>query len=507
MAGVSGVIKTDNSEDLESGVAWDLYCLLYGLQNRGQASTKIITQMKNPSNEVYFYDGGIKYTPLRNIRSEDFIYAEKKGNGIVREVFDNKTLLDLYGEAGIGGVSNENIYKSNSLPYRFKMIAVGKDGWIENHLDIKEYLVQKDVPFKKETSEVEAFSKLFHYHYRRYASGKEAMKLCATGGHSAPKIKGNYSALALTPKSIVAVCNGKPIGYLIRDSRVYFASESAGAWSISEEINASNFEENWVDLNPGDIVEIFRDGKTNNVGLDSYLYRDSPDKTRNYESFETDKKVCSFEWAYFARPDSVIYNKEVGLVRKQIGKLLAPKVIKTIQEHGGDIDNCIVVPVLASGNWYAVGLCEETKMTFLPALYKNKYALKSFILDYQEARTREVLMKHIPSVNLLKGKEPILTDDSIVRGTTMRVIVDLVRAKAKPNKVHVVAGFPEKRYACINSPEGRKSLIARDFPLEKIRERIHADSLTYGEHQMWLDVLGKDYCYSCEFRKHENNEK
>ena len=259
MAGLAGIIKF-NSENELHGISKELYYLLFGLQNRGQASAKAITQMKNPSNKVYYYSNGVKYITLENIESSHFIYSERKGDGIVRELFDNKVILDLYGESGIGGVSNYQVYKSDSLPYRYKMVAVGKDGYLENSEEIKQFLVKQKIPFKKESSEVEIFSKLFHYNFLRSSSGSEAMKRCVTGFNDSPGIKGLISALALIPSGIVALNNGKPLGYIYTSDAVYFASESAGPWSFFKEMNSENFSEYWHDIKPGEIFEFNRDG-------------------------------------------------------------------------------------------------------------------------------------------------------------------------------------------------------------------------------------------------------
>lgn len=503
MAGICGVLKF-NAENERHGISKDLYYLLYGLQNRGQASAKAITQMKNPDAQVYFYNNGVRYTPLRNILTQDYIYCERKEDGIVRKVFDNKILLDLYGEAGIGGVSNTAVYKSDSLPYRYKMVAVGKDGWIENADDIKEFLVTENIPFRKNSTEVEICSKLFHYHFARCGNGKQAMKYCAVGRDDAPKLEGSYAMIGLTPLGLTAVSNGKPLGYVLREDRVYIASESAGPWSVIPKLNSNNFHNHWVDITPGEVIDILRseDAPTLDKWIDktTEVIRESPRIIKG--TFPTNKRVCSFEWAYFARPDSVIFGKEAGVVRMSIGAQLAPIVAEKITNGGGDLDNTIVVPVLASGNWYAVGFSEKTRLPFIPGLYKNKYALKSFILDVQQKRDEEVTLKHIPSVNLLRGKEVVLVDDSIVRGTTMRVIVDLVREKGNPTNVHVVAGYPQKRYGCPYTSESPKKLIANELNLDEIRQRIGATTLTYGTHEMWLKALGEGFCYRCEIQGH-----
>ena len=100
---------------------------------------------------------------------------------------------------------------------------------------------------------------------------------------------------------------------------------------------------------------------------------------------------------------------------------------------------------------------------------------------------------------MMRGKEVILTDDSIVRGTTMKIIVDQLRKKAEPTKVHIMVGFPPKRFACPYGAESSKSLIANELgTVDEIAERIGADTLVYGTHEMWENVLGTDCCYRCE---------
>jgi amidophosphoribosyltransferase len=480
MAGICGVIKL-NSENVLHGIARDLYYLLFGLQNRGQASAKSITQMKNPSELVYFYNDGVKYTSLTNTIGNNFIYTERKGDGSVREIFDSKIINDLFGEVGLGGVSNRKEYKSASLPYRYKIMSLGKDGWIENVDQIKAYLADKDVPFKHSHTEVEAVVKLFHHHFLNCGDDVESMRRCAEGYEGAPALKGSYSAIATTPNGIVAIGNGKPLGMVQTKEKVYFSSESPGPWSIVKEMNANNFAQYWQDIKPGTIIAVNRDGTIKRI------------------NFNTKIKICSFEWAYFGRPDSVIYNKEISRVRMQIGRLLVPSLRKNITNVGGNFDECIVVPALESGNWYGVGISEATNLKFIPALHKDKYSLKSFILDLQEDREQEVSIKHIPSAMELKGKEIILSEDSIVRGTTTKIIVQLLKEKGGAKKVHVVAGYPVKCFACPYSSEGSNTLIASEMTVEKVKERIKADSLTYGTHEMWESTLGSDCCYSCEW--------
>ena len=479
MAGIVGSIKF-RSESQPHAIAKDLYYLLYNSQNRGQASAKVITQMKNPGSEIYYYNNGVKYISLNNIEGENQLYCEFKNNGSVRELFNHKVLTDLYGDMGIGGVSNRKLETTASLPYRFKMVALCKDGYIMNHNEIKQFLESKDVPFKQESNESQIFTKLFHYHYLITKDGLDALKRCAEGYGDAPGIKGKYAAIAITDNTILAICNGRPLGYALFPDQIQITSESAGPWSIRDEMNASNFGNYWHDIKPGEILECSRNG------------------TIRKTTFSNPLKMCSFEWAYFSRPDSNIHGKEVGAIHREIGKIMLPKIIETIKNGGGDIDSCVVVPVQSSGLWYAIGICESSNIPYIPALYLNKYNLKSFILDVQQDREMEVRLKHIPSVSMLKDKEVILVDDSIVRGTTMRIIIDLIKLKAEPKKVHVFAAFPEKRFNCPYVESKNDFLIADGKNAEEVAKLIHADTLTYGTHEVWISVLGPDSCYQCE---------
>lgn len=481
MAGIVGTIKFE-SENKPHAVAKDIYYLIYNVQNRGQASAKVITQMKDPAPEIYFYNNGVKYIILTNGDDDKLLYCEYKNNGGVRELFNHKILTDLYGDLAIGGVSNRNLDTTASLPYRYKTSALCKDGYIINHKEIKDFLVKKDIPFKQESNESEILCKLFHYHYLTVKDGMEALRLCAEGDDESPKIVGKYAALVVCGDRILAICNGRPLGCAKFADQIFFASESAGPWSVRDDINSTNFSEYWHDIEPGTIMECSRNG----------IVR----KTQFKESL----KMCSFEWAYYSRPDSVIQGKEVGMVHRQIGKIMVPKIIENIKAKGGNIDNCVVVPVQSSGLWYSIGICESSNLQYIPALYLNKYSLKSYILDVQQDREMEVRLKHIPSVSMLKGKEVILVDDSIVRGTTMRIIVDLVRIKAQPTKIHIFAAYPPKRFECPYVETKKKSLIAAEHTEDEVAEYLHADSLTYGTHDVWVSILGEECCYQCEKR-------
>jgi len=485
MCGIVGVLKFNQDFDIHS-VSSELVDLLTYCQNRGQDSAKIITQLRNPSDNIYFYNNDVNYTNLSNILEDKVLYSEKKGIGLVDKIFDEKNINDLYGDMGIGAVRYATTGKAGVLnniqPMRYKNIVVCENGDINNFLEIKDFLKTKNYTFKTD-SDVEAITKLFHYHFIKTNSGSLALKNCINGTNESPAMIGGYSVLALTQDSIVAGVDPnriRQLGYSLLEDEIIFSSENSGVFKFVDSINSQNYSSKWVDLGPGDIIEVFRDGR---------VLKDNAKKI----SFSP----CFFEWAYFSQESSIIDNKEVCTVRKKIGKLLAKEVKKNIFEAGfKSLENSIVVPVLSSGEWYALGFSNESGVPYLPVLFKNKYAFRTFIMDNQEARKRGVYLKHFPSMNIINGKDVILFDDSIVRGNTSQKIVDLFKYKAGANSVHFVSGVPPIKNKCYYGMDIKGNLPGKDKSISQIKELIGADTLTYGTIELWKQVLG-DCCFGC----------
>ena len=201
---------------------------------------------------------------------------------------------------------------------------------------------------------------------------------------------------------------------------------------------------------------------------------------------------CSFEHVYFSRPDSIVFGKPVAESREKMGRLLA-------REHPVDAD--VIVPVPDSGVAAAIGYASESGIAYRQALIRNHYVGRTFIEPSQAIRDFGVKLKLNPIRHLLEGKRVVLVDDSIVRGTTSRKIVRMVRS-AGAREVHMRISCPPTISPCyygVDTPS-QSELIAANNNIEQIREYIEADSLAY----LSLDLLSESlqdaeghFCYSC----------
>jgi amidophosphoribosyltransferase len=201
---------------------------------------------------------------------------------------------------------------------------------------------------------------------------------------------------------------------------------------------------------------------------------------------------CIFEFVYFARPDSIIFGKNVYLARKELGRQLA-------REHRIEAD--IVIPVPDSGMPAAMGYAEESGIPFEMGLIRNHYVGRTFIEPQQSIRHFGVKIKLNPVREVLKGKKVVVIDDSIVRGTTSRKIVKMVR-NAGASEVHVLISSPPTSYPCyygIDTPT-RKELISSSHSIDEICRYITADSLGYLSREGLIQSVGtgnSDFCRAC----------
>ena len=224
----------------------------------------------------------------------------------------------------------------------------------------------------------------------------------------------------------------------------------------------------WIrDVNPGEVVIIDDNGIT-------------------YDTYTTDTQlaVCSMEYIYFARPDSNIQGVNVHTARKRMGAQLAREF-----KHEADI----VVGVPNSSLSAAMGFAEESGLPNEMGLIKNQYTQRTFIQPTQELREQGVRMKLSAVSGVVKGKRVVMIDDSIVRGTTSRRIVNLLK-EAGATEVHVAIGSPALAYPCFYGIDiqTRKELIAANHTVEETREIIGADSLTYLSIDGLIDSIGID---------------
>ncbi len=204
------------------------------------------------------------------------------------------------------------------------------------------------------------------------------------------------------------------------------------------------------------------------------------------------RSQCVFEHVYFSRPDSIVFGRAVQESRENLGRLLA---------HAAPVEADVVVPVPDSGTTAAIGYAAESGIPFRHALIRNHYVGRTFIEPSQAIRDFGVKLKLNPVRHLLEGKRVVLVDDSLVRGTTSRKIVRMVR-NAGATEVHLRISCPPTISPCFYGVDTpcQEELIASAHSVDEIREYVGADSLAY----LSLDDLRKavadkngDYCYAC----------
>jgi amidophosphoribosyltransferase len=280
-------------------------------------------------------------------------------------------------------------------------------------------------------------------------------------------IEGAYSLLFLTPDALVAVRD--PRGF-----RPLVLGKLNDAWCVASETCAFDLiDARYVrEVEPGEMIVIDAEGMRSSKPF-------APKQTA----------VCTFEHVYFSRPDSIIFDRSVNESRHKLGKQLA-------REHPVEAD--IVVPVPDSGVAAAIGYSSESGIPFRQAIIRNHYVGRTFIEPSQSIRSFGVRLKLNPVKDLISGRRVILVDDSIVRGTTSKKIVQMVR-DAGATEVHVRISCPPTTHSCyygVDTPH-QKDLIASRMNIDAVREYIGADSLGYLSLDGMLEAIGLDEQASC----------
>jgi amidophosphoribosyltransferase len=370
-----------------------------------------------------------------------------KSLGHVQEIFTPEVIADLPGDVAIGHTRYStagDTTLTNAQPIVIDCnkgkIALGHNGNLTNASEIRRRLEHRGSIFQT-TSDTEVIVHLIARSAARNLSGAIADAL--------NQVEGAYSLLLLTRDEM----------YAIRDPRGFrplAIGRIDGAWVAGSETCAFDLiDAEYVrEVEPGEMVRISRSG------LESIRF--APEKAHQY---------CIFEHVYFSRPDSVVFSRPVNESREQLGRLLA-------REHPVDAD--IVAPVPDSGVPAAIGYSAESGIPFRMALIRNHYVGRTFIEPEQAIRDFGVKLKLNPIRRMLEGKRVILVDDSLVRGTTSRKIVRLVR-EAGATEVHVRISCPPTISPCyygVDTPR-RDELIASRHSTEEIRNFLGADSLGY----------------------------
>jgi amidophosphoribosyltransferase len=428
------------------------YLGLHALQHRGQESAGIAS---SDGNTVFVH----------------------KAMGLVMDIFSNEeTLRKLPGSLAIG----HNRYSTtgdsallNAQPIRVDcnkgMIALAHNGNLVNALDIRTRLEKAGSIFQT-TSDTEVIVHLI-------AQSRE-QTLPDAIADSLRRIEGAFSLVIMTrdrvfaardPRGFRPLSLGKiPASDVNRTDTYVFASESCAFDLIGAEYVR--------DVKPGELIVVGPEG------IHSRFYSE----TRKQSS-------CIFEHVYFSRPDSKIFGQSVQVSREALGRQLAREA---------PVDADIVVPVPDSGVTAALGYAAESGMQFRFGLIRNHYVGRTFIEPEQRVRDFGVKLKLNPVRSLLEGKRVVLIDDSIVRGTTSRKIVRMVR-DAGAKEVHLRISCPPTISPCfygVDTPE-KSQLIGANMTVEQIRDWIGADSLSYlsleGMKRACNEGEKTTYCVAC----------
>ena len=440
--GVFGIWSTENIS-----AAQMIYYGLVALQHRGQESAGIV---------VCDTCG-----PIGNI-------CAHKGMGLVSEVFHNDELAKLRGNIGIGhvrysttGESCEDNAQPIFLNYSKGTLALAHNGNITNADEIKKELEAEGAVFRGTTdSEVIAY-KIAEERMSR-GSIEDAIKPVAA------RLKGGYALLIMSPQKLVGVRDPyglKPLCLGKKDGAYILASESTALAAVDADFVR--------DILPGEMISITKDG------ISSEIVLTAPKKAH-----------CIFEYIYFARLDSVIDGVSVYESRIRGGMALAKRY---------PIEADVVTGVPDSGLAAAAGYAQQAGIPFELAFSKNSYVGRTFIKPTQAERMSAVHMKLRVIESVVKDKRVVLIDDSIVRGTTISNLINMMR-KAGAKEVHVRISSPPFLYPCYYGTDvpDNSQLIANRFSAEEICAQIGADSLGYMLQEDLEEMTGNlQVCKAC----------
>jgi amidophosphoribosyltransferase len=427
------------------------YLGLYALQHRGQEGAGIVTS-----------DGTTMYA--------------HKNMGLVADVFSAETLSTLSGSSAVGHTRYATFGSkdwANLQPFvanfAHNSFAVAHNGNLINATELRQELEESGSIFTS-SSDTEV---VLH----RIAKVPRQNTLLERVAEALKPVKGAYSLAVLSHKSLIAVRDPygiRPLSLAKLGDGYMVASETCAFDLVGAEFIR--------DIEPGEILHISKEGKL----------------TSDYSLRGQEKAFCVFEYVYFARPDSSIQGKNVYNVRKNLGKELA-------REHGIEAD--LVIPVPDSGVPAAIGYAQEAGLPMEMGLIRNHYVGRTFIEPKQSIRDFGVKVKLNANPDVLAGKRIIVVDDSVVRGTTSRKLVAMLRA-AGAKEIHFRISSPPTINSCyygIDTPS-QEELIAATHSHDEVRDYIGADTLAYLSIDGMYKAVGAarelhcDACFSSEYK-------
>ena len=400
-----------------------------------------------------------------------------KQMGLVKEVFNHDVLAGLEGRIALGHVRYPTCGSSseyNSQPHLVETLfgpvfSLSSNGDITNYNSVKEKLQEKGVFFHS-SNDGELLIR-----YIVYKIVYEKKTIVAAIRELMKEIKGAYSTVFMNKDELYIFRDPygiRPLSIAELDDGSYVAASESCALDL--------LGVKWRrEVKPAEIIKISKNGME--------VYENHGRDLRNGDS----EKHCIFEHIYFARPDSFEYGQNVFDVRKHIGAELA---------RADDVKADVVVPVPDSANFIALGYAEESGIPYEMGLIRNHYVGRTFIQPDQTVRDESVYHKFNPLSNFFKGKKVILIDDSIVRGTTLRKIVKLIKMKGA-SEIHLRIGSPAVRFSCyygIDTPT-QSELIAHQKNYRELIEYQGVESLMYMSQEMLSKSVKEPekYCYAC----------
>ena len=433
MCAIVGVYGSSNAAKVA-------YYALFAMQHRGQESTGISTAENNKIHLI-------------------------KDRGLVTEVFDEEKFKLLKGSCAVGHnrystAGSDSVLDAQPVFARYKLgeISVVHNGNLINKHEVRSELIENGAIFQT-GMDTENIVHLIAKSQKN--SLVDRIKDMLT------RIEGAY-CLAIQSRQKMFVIRDR---YGIRPLSLGRLSD--GGWIVASETCAFDLVgAKFVrDVKPGEML-IFEEGS----------------EPVSEQIFEPDYHPCAFEYIYFARPDSIIDGKNVYQMRLQMGKKLA-------QEVPADVD--LVLPVPDSGVAAAKGFADGLGVPFEMGIVRNHYVGRTFIEPTQEIRDLKVKLKLSPIKHLIEGKKVAIIDDSLVRGTTSRQIVKMLK-EAGASEVHMRIAAPEIKYPCrygIDTPT-KAELISSSNSVEEVAKLIGADSLGFLSIDGLVDALGNDRTYS-----------
>lgn len=435
MCGIVGIVG-------KNPVGQSIYDALTMLQHRGQDAAGIVT----------WGEDGLK---------------SRKSNGLVRDVFRHRHMLRLTGNVGMGHVrypTAGSAKSSEAQPFYVNSpygICLAHNGNLTNHSELAELLTREDRRHLNTGSDSEVLLNVFAHELQRRASWRpSADEIFDSIEAVHNRCSGGYAVVAMIiGHGLVAFRDPNGIRPILVGERETAAGTEYMVASESVALSTSGFR-NMRDLGPGEAIFISNSGEFH---------------SRQY-SGETSYSPCIFEFVYFARPDSIIDKLSVYKARLRMGEQLAGQIVREWPDH--DVD--VVIPIPDTSRTAAVQVAYHLGVKYREGFIKNRYIGRTFIMPGQAERTESVRRK-LNAIDLeFRGKNVLLVDDSIVRGTTSRQIIKMAR-EAGARKVYFASAAPPVRYPNVYGIDmpAASELIANGRTVEQIEELIGADRLIY----------------------------